>query len=96
MKTKQSWAFTLIELLVVIVIIAILAALLLPALAKAKNTAQGAACLNNIRQFSIANAIYSNDHDDQCVPLIEIEPITKNRKVWMANMSFRKLIGYDQ
>ena len=54
--------FTLIELLVVIAIIAILAALLLPALARAKQTAQSAACKSNLRQFSLALRLYLDDH----------------------------------
>jgi prepilin-type N-terminal cleavage/methylation domain-containing protein/prepilin-type processing-associated H-X9-DG protein len=67
-NSRRNRAFTLIELLVVIAIIAILAAMLLPALAKAKKKAQGIACINNLKELTLAAQIYAGDFQDAIPP----------------------------
>ena len=67
---NQRRAFTLVELLVVTAIIAILAALLLPALNRAKARSLGIACTGNSRQLGLAWHIYANDNADQLVKAV--------------------------
>src|SRR5262245_38408386 len=78
-------AFTLIELLVVVAIIAILAALLLPALDKAKSKTWGIRCMSNHRQLLLAWKMYADDNNEKLLYASGLWPYSANEPdVWVA------------
>ena len=86
-RASQTCGFTLIELLVVIAIIAILAALLLPALARAKAKARSIQCLSNLRQMGIAAQVYTDDNDE-FYPIAQYTDDAGNLYCWDLNVIY--------
>lgn len=82
-RWSRARGFTLIELLVVIAIIAILAALLLPALAKAKEKGRQSTCINAVRQQTLAVLMYADEHND-VIPPTAYNDATGNEVDWPA------------
>jgi prepilin-type N-terminal cleavage/methylation domain-containing protein len=103
--STRNQAFTLIELLVVIAIIAILAAILFPVFAQAKQAAKRTATISNVKQMTLGNLMYANDHDDMVVTVWQqwprglfaiqlLYPYTKNIDlVWDATTGIPNIAG---
>jgi len=97
-KIRKWWgcseAFTLIELLVVVAIISILAAMLLPALQRAREKARQVVCMNNLKQLGLAYIMYANEHDGWCASITGGADACCDTH-WYVNRSLMSYLGWN-
>ena len=92
-QSNRKHGFTLIELLVVVAIIALLVSILLPSLAKARQTAEGTLCGANISNLAKASNMYADEDNNFYVPRSNSKIKPKAERIWTQNIKYMKLVG---